>query len=559
MKCLYFLSLVVSSILFAETLPLSQQNSIKIDHFKIIGNKKIDTQILLNTIQKYQGKELYVADITHIAEEITQKYRVLGFERARAYIPIQTVHDGMLKIIVTMDKKAQDEPEILAIDKDKLVQVENHPIVIKQDVKSEIYPVIEKEEKIQTLSQVFEKPQVKIESTQEDFIKNLINESIQKSPAVLSKDSAFQAALSAEDGAKWQYFPTPTVSTEQGESGKNVTIVRIQQPLWAGGRIDAEYNKAKKLADVAKMSIEELKQNLALLTSEALYSILSSYGHKLVYEDAVQRLEGHKAMIARRVERGISPESELLLVNTRLVQAKTDVSMAYASLEKSLSLLSQRLTRTITIDELKPILPLFTCKVYLPSQYDNDQFVNNVLSSHPGMERYQRQVESAGYEVEIKKANLLPTVYAKAEKQWDNKVIDTKTSFVLGVQYTPGAGFSSLSAVETARANFLSMQQEKENFQLELKQKVMAEWSDYSFTTKRYENYVMAVDTTQQTAESYNRLFISGKRSWLDMLNAEKEWSSAQISLSDVQAYLITTPIRLKIYANELDWQKGYK
>ena len=113
--------------------------------------------------------------------------------------------------------------------------------------------------------------------------------------------------------------------------------------------------------------------------------------------------------------------------------------------------------------------------------------------------------------------------------------------------------------VETARANFLSMQQEKENFQLELKQKVMAEWSDYSFTTKRYENYVMAVDTTQQTAESYNRLFISGKRSWLDMLNAEKEWSSAQISLSDVQAYLITTPMRLKIYASELDWQKGYK
>lgn len=558
MNRLSFLSLIVASMLYA-------QESVQIEHFQIMGNKKLDTKVLLEALTDYKGKALGSIEIQQVAQEITQKYRKLGYERERAYIPEQTVSNNTLKIVVTIEKKTQEnELTSVKIEGKKLMassenSEKNNLTVIEANAPESLPLVQMKDESIEKY--LTSKVAVsKADISQDVFIQNLINEAIQKSPAVLSKDSAFQAALSTEDGAKWQYFPTPTISTEQGESGQNVTIAKIQQPLWAGGRIDAEYDKAKKLADVAKMSLEEMRQSLALFTCEALYGVISSYGHVLVYQDAVSRLEKHKEMIVRRVNQGISPDSELLLLNTRLVQAKTDLSMAHASQEKALALLSQRLTRSISIDELKPILPRATGSVDLPSEYENSQFIEAVLASHPGIERYKKQVESAGHEVEIKKASLMPTVYAKVEKQWDStKDEDTKTSFVLGVQYTPGAGFSMLSAVETARANLLATQQEKDNFQLELKQKVSSELSDYSFTVKRYQNYLMAADTTQKTAASYDRLFIAGKRSWLDVLNAEREWSSAQISLSDVQAYLITMPMKLKIYASELEWQKGYK
>lgn len=393
------------------------------------------------------------------------------------------------------------------------------------------------------------------------FIENFIAESIVNSPSILSKISMVNSALSSEEAAKWQYFPTPTLSTEQGKGGERTSIARLQQPLWSGGRIDAEYNKAKSTTGAAKMSVDEIRQNVILSISQAFNSVITAYGHVLVYRDAIARLEKHKEMIVRRITQGISPQSELLLVNARLVQAKTDYSIALAAQERALAGLEQWVSRKVTISELSPILPQESCSAHLPPVYQNNHFLEEVLTSHPGVLRYNEQIRAAQYDVEIKKAALMPNLYAKVEKQWSSVSPDSGDPilFNIGIQYTPGAGLSSLSAVEAARANLIALENDKKAFEYELKQKVSSEWSDYLFTSQRYENYLIAIDSTQKTAESYERLFIAGKRSWLDVLNAEREWMTAQITLSDVQAYLISTPVRLKIYANEMIWLKGNK
>lgn len=395
----------------------------------------------------------------------------------------------------------------------------------------------------------------------ESFIENFIAESIANSPSILSKVSMVNSALSSEEAAKWQYFPTPTLSTEQGKGGERTSIARLQQPLWSGGRIDAEYHKAQSTTSAAKMSVDEVRQNVVLSISQAFNSVITAYGHVLVYRDAINRLENHKEMIVRRITQGVSPQSELLLINARLIQAKTDYSIALAAQERALAGLEQWVSRKVTIDELSPILPQRACGALLPPIYQNSRFMEEVMTTHPGLLRYNEQIRSAQYDVEIKKAALMPNLYAKVEKQWSSTSTENGDPilFNIGVQYTPGAGLSSLSAVEAARANLIALENDKKAFEFELKQKVSSEQSDYHFTSERYENYLIAIDSTQKTAESYERLFIAGKRSWLDVLNAEREWTSAQITLSDVQAYLISTPVRLKIYANEMIWHKGNK
>ena len=99
MTRLSFLSLIVASMLYA-------QESVQIEHFQIIGNKKLDTKVLLEALTDYKGKALGSIEIKQVAQEITQKYRKLGYERARAYIPEQTVSNNTLKIVVTVEKKS---------------------------------------------------------------------------------------------------------------------------------------------------------------------------------------------------------------------------------------------------------------------------------------------------------------------------------------------------------------------------------------------------------------------------------------------------------------------
>jgi outer membrane protein, adhesin transport system len=393
------------------------------------------------------------------------------------------------------------------------------------------------------------------------FIENIIDGSLKSNPNILSKESALSAATSSESGAMWQYFPTPSMSAEQGKGGVATKSFKVQQPLWAGGRLDAEYNKAKSGTKTAQVSVEEAKQNVAVSIAQAVYNVLSAYGHVLVNKDAVERLENHKKMISRRVGTGVSPEADLLLVEARLVQAKTDYSMAQATQEKTLATLEQWAARRIDIKDLSPILPTAACKIALPAPYQNDKFIETVMSKHPSLLRFNEQIEAARYEVSVKKAALWPSVYASAERQLNSSnnptnITANQTNFNVGLQYTPGAGLSASSAIESAQANLLGLESDKESTKLELKQKMIGEMSDYTFTRDRYDNYVVAVDATQRTTESYIRLFVAGKKSWLDVLNSEREWSTAQISLSDVQTYLATMPVRLRAYACELAWQK---
>lgn len=398
---------------------------------------------------------------------------------------------------------------------------------------------------------------------EDDFIAKMIFSATKDSPSVISKVNSLNAAKSTEKGAFWQYFPSPSASVENGRGGVSSKVMKLQQPLWAGGRIDAGYNKAKTETQSAEMSVEEAKQSVAVSVVQSLNSVLTSHGHVLVKKEAVSRLEEHKKMIERRVDSGVSPQADLLLVNSRLLQAKNDYSIALATRDKDLAQLEQWLAKKVTLEDLEPILPKKACVMDQINEYKNDRFVESVLDSSPILKRLLKQIESANYDIDIKKAALWPSIVANAEHQWNSgsstNINSSQTNYTVGLQYTPGAGLSSYTAIQASEASLLALKSDFETSKLELKQKMMSELTDYEFTRDRYSNYVFGAETTKKTAESYLRQFVAGKKSWLDVLNSEKELSDTQISLSDVQAYLMTTPVKLKAYASELDWQKGMK
>jgi adhesin transport system outer membrane protein len=81
-------------------------------------------------------------------------------------------------------------------------------------------------------------------------------------PLVMGKRSAQAAARDEQDGAQWQRYPSPSLeaSTQSGGAG----LLRIDQPLWAGGRITANIDAAGNRLDAAGAAIDEARHDLAL-------------------------------------------------------------------------------------------------------------------------------------------------------------------------------------------------------------------------------------------------------------------------------------------------------
>ncbi|MGB9642652.1 MAG: ShlB/FhaC/HecB family hemolysin secretion/activation protein [Candidatus Ratteibacteria bacterium] len=73
---------------------------IKVNKFKITGNTRISTYQLSKLVRSYEGREMTLVEIKSVADRITNEYREKGYFLARAYIPAQTIQNGVVEIAV---------------------------------------------------------------------------------------------------------------------------------------------------------------------------------------------------------------------------------------------------------------------------------------------------------------------------------------------------------------------------------------------------------------------------------------------------------------------------
>ncbi|XPV68585.1 MAG: ShlB/FhaC/HecB family hemolysin secretion/activation protein [Halarcobacter sp.] len=93
-----------------------------VNDFNIQGNTKILEAELLDLIKQYKNKKLSFYDMQEVAHIITKLYRTKGYFLARAYIPVQDMKDGILKIIVIEGEFGKFNLENKSRVKDSIIQ-----------------------------------------------------------------------------------------------------------------------------------------------------------------------------------------------------------------------------------------------------------------------------------------------------------------------------------------------------------------------------------------------------------------------------------------------------
>ena len=121
----------------------------------------------------------------------------------------------------------------------------------------------------------------------------------------------------------------PALTAEaRGESNSRQSILRLEQPLWTGGRIEAGIEAAQLSQQVAEQSKLEAEQGLLEQTAISFYDVLRWQARMQLAEG---NLEEHRRLfdlIRRRADAEISPMSDTLLAQARLQQAMSDLLLA---------------------------------------------------------------------------------------------------------------------------------------------------------------------------------------------------------------------------------------
>ena len=168
---------------------------------------------------------------------------------------------------------------------------------------------------------------------------DLISKAINHHPSIQMSQEAFKMSEEELNSAKWQYFPTPSVDFSNSTKNDQV-VAKLEQPLWTGGKLDSQYDIALSSKAEAGYTLEESKYRLV----ERILNLLQAYSQgksaEISLKEGYDRLSKFSEMIDRRVDSGISSQSDEILLNSRLIQIKSDLINAKSKKTLALKQLS---------------------------------------------------------------------------------------------------------------------------------------------------------------------------------------------------------------------------
>lgn len=370
----------------------------------------------------------------------------------------------------------------------------------------------------------------------------VLSQALRTHPALSAKRADLRSAVAEKDVADWARFPTPSLEASTSSNGIESplgAVLRIDQPLWTGGRISASIDSAKSQLNVANVAVQEASWNLALQVINGYFEALRQKSRMSHAQQSVQEHKKLLDMIRRRVDQEVSSKVDQRFAESRLLQATNEHLQIAQSFKNALTQLTQlngRLVQEVLWDGV--------LDVAVPGSLDAAQHA--ALKNSPTLFKLQYEVDLANAVIEVKRSAYKPQLLLRLERQAGaNFVADSRAMLVLQAQ--PGAGLAAFSASDAAVAKRESAALALESAQRDALQRVTFDWDDYTSSNVRLRDAVQASEISSDVFDSYARQYVIGRKSWIDVLNAVRETVQAQYTVDDANAQAASAAMRLRL------------
>ena len=397
---------------------------------------------------------------------------------------------------------------------------------------------------------------------------DLVSVAVTQSPVVKSSQSNLQAFVAAKEEADWNRYPSVGVQSERRFATSNTSsdsgtpvLLQITQPVWTGGRLTAQLEAAEAKRQAAQWALEESRWSVAARVTNAWRSLLAA--HELVRASEVQilRLGTYLDMITRRVQAEVSPQVDLELLKSRLVQARTELSLAQSQLALAVNRLSLATGLPLTVADASRMqgaaqqeaLALATFAPDSPGQ------LNAAVEAHPAVRRVLAETAAASQDIKVADARRFPEVLGRYQHQTTNSSVNglntSQSGFALVLNYNSGSGFSLDAQARAALARYNAQLNAADSSRNDVSEALFADREEFRSARERMVAVRQTIDQTKAILESSARLFAAGRRSWLDLLNTERELSQAEKNLSPLLAQLVAASYLTRMRLGQLAWQ----
>ena len=381
-------------------------------------------------------------------------------------------------------------------------------------------------------------------------------------PSLRAQQALGESAKQALASAEWQFYPTPSIGFEQVDShqtdpsyptygDKGVATLRLQQPLWTGGRLTAGLNKAQAGLAVNQATLDGVRQDLAVRVVQIYADWLGADLKIQAFEKSLKAHQTLQEQINRRIAGGASPRSDLTLLLGRAQQTEADLSAAQAQAQSALGRLSQLIG-----SPAQPLLLAQSVGAPLGLGSSAQDLLLQAHAHNPGVLKLLAQARVAQGEVAERQADLKPEVYLRAESQYGSYNAPgspTLNRIFVGFSSHFGAGLSSMTQVSGAQARYESALADIDSTRLSLGEQIQADYAQAEAGQVRLAALVASLESSDNIARAWNRQFIAGRKTWLDVMNAVREQAQLEAQIADAKSSQLLLSWRLAIVGRGLE------
>ncbi|MEP2600357.1 MAG: TolC family protein, partial [Paraglaciecola sp.] len=368
-------------------------------------------------------------------------------------------------------------------------------------------------------------------------------------PALKGQQAQLTASEYSIDSAKAARYPSMSFITNNLDKNYNQGTLQVNQPLWTFGRINSSIDLAKANYNAEERALLQVKRSLLEATATTYANV---QGAQFKTEIAKENLTEHQRLydrIKRRATGQLASTADVNLAYSRLLQAQSELHNHKGSLAVSLNEL-YALTQ-VTVTTATPISP---SDLQLPSVNDIKQLA--ILQS-ADVAYSKEQVHVAKLQKSNEKKSIMPTISLRLERdllQTSPYTNVDKTRVGIVVEGSlEGMGVSTYNRLKGATAGIQAAQFQLDSAVNEIKRKVDNLLINKELQSQLRTAQINSVSALEKTMSSFLRQYETNRKSWVEVLNTQREMTQARYVLIDIDSQWNDISLQLATLIGHLD------
>lgn len=318
---------------------------------------------------------------------------------------------------------------------------------------------------------------------------------------------------------------------------------RLTQPIWDGFATRSRVRNAKSTLESVKARVFDTATTLSL---DGIIAHIDLLRRRTIYALSERNVEQHRAILGQTQDRtnlGADTEADVSQAQSRLARALSSLAEAKAALIVAEDTYS-RLTGMPPVARMQAVaMP--------PESFTGPKPVFELAEQHnPKLAAYMQDIRAAQADRQLAESSFYPTFNAEAGPSYSDRggAYDRWVySFdVVGTMrwnvFNSGADVAETKA---ASARIRQARQTMYDFVDDLRLDIESTWTNYVAAQEQYRHYSEAIKYNEFTRTAYLEQFQLGKRSLLDVLDAENELYSSSTLAETARGNILVGAYRL--------------